>query len=755
MPWDDWDIGSPTRGMNDGNAMAAEGMSPGRSSLDEHRFVVAGATLDELDQKYETGSNNISRDDDLSIASTVDVDNIHPYLMRYADMYAHDNSDASSVGTGPTFVDVKPPSQFKEGQKVLYTGNNGPREAIIIKVLYDDENQSHYTIKMASGKEKQTNSDKLNQHAITMGATDENGNVPTKCVDFRTAPTPLFQSLYQSKWKEAEQRLRSHPEEASIWVARYAKKSNGSNVRWQLLPLHLCIALGGASNGEATTEENNVPVDEKDEIMQTQEESTQEEKEGKKPPFQLLTALLSVYPQATQCTDDQNMIPLHSAIRGSSSLPIIGKLLEVDPSSVYKKDVRGRNAFILVEKVFGKRIHKERVGNEDKAREMKYAKLMDMLSDAARRVSSPTKLLQPKEKAQGVQKKQEEEVPQLSLQQLQNENLALSRENAMLHHRAEINERLLQQLVDKLQMYEEQRSVEIEFLAERRQEILRSISEDDDTNDVEKSDDGTFLAERRDEILLSISEDDDTNDVETNDNGKEQTEEEKQVGGHGGAYHKRLDRYLHSTPTKNKGKINIISPASTVTEATEPVSPSVPPSVLMPKFEFCDKDDATNTAGAEDSDGKIIKGKGEETKRGGTGRKMSCESDESSNTNKEGQDIFRLNDANTQDDTPAKTEVPNETVHQLDALVCEIGTTEADSATSQLESSAGVSEPAVAKETTDPKNTAASEVIHSIESDNSFSVKQNQIISATDVSSYRPAIVPVLSWEEEDQLIVE
>jgi len=538
--------------------------------------------------------------------------------------------------------------------------------------------------------------------------------------------------------------LQSHPEEASIWVARYAKKSNGShnNVRWQLLPLHLCIALGGASNDEATTEEDDVPVDEKDEIMQTQEESN----EGKKPPFQLLTALLSVYPQATQCTDDQNMIPLHSAIRGSSSLPIIDKLLEVDPSSVYRKDVRGRNAFILVEKVFGKRIHKERVGNEDKAREMKYAKLMDMLSDAARRVSSPTKLL-PKEKVQGVQKKQEEEVTQISLQQLQNENLALSRENAMLHHRAEINERLLQQLVDKLQMYEEQRSVEIEFLAERREEILLSISEDDDTNDVEK---------RRDELLLSISEEDDTNDVEKNDNGKEQTEEEKQVGGHGGAYHKRLDRYLHSTPTKRKGSINIISPASTMTEATEPISPSVPPSVLMPKFECCDKDDANNTAGAEDSDGKILKGNGEEAKGGGTGRKMSIESDESSNTNTEGQDIFRLNvnDATTQDDTPAKTRLRNQMVHQVDALVCEIGTTEADSATSQLESSAGASEPEVAKETTDPKNTAALGVITS-ESDNSFSVKQNQIITATGSSSDRPAIVPVLSWEEEDQLIVE
>ena len=58
---------------------------------------------------------------------------------------------------------------------------------------------------------------------------------------------------------------------------------------------------------------------------------------------------------------------------------------------MYRKDARGRNAFILAEKVFGKRIHKVQVGNEDNVREQRYAKLMELLSNTARRVSSPLK----------------------------------------------------------------------------------------------------------------------------------------------------------------------------------------------------------------------------------------------------------------------------------------------------------------------------------------------------------------------------
>jgi len=736
--------------MSDGgggsSTMAVDAVSPGRNSLDEHRFVVAGATLDELDQKSETGSSSShshSNRDLFSVASTVDVDNVHPYLMKYADAYAHDHSDGSSVGTGPTFLDVKPSSHFKAGQKVLYTGSNGSSssEAIIMKVLYDDENQPYYTIKLASGKEKETDSDKLNQNASAkatkVGATDENGNVPTRCVDFKTNPTPLFETLYQSNWKDAQQRLESHPEEARIWVARYAKKGNtpGSSVRWQLLPIHLFIALGGSSKADEAKGEEDGPADEKDEMQIMEEEI----KVRKMPPLEILAALLAVYPRATQCTDDQDMIPLHSAIRGNSSLSVIDKLLEVDPFSVYRKDTRGRNAFNLVERVCGKRIHKVPVGQEDKARERKYAKLMNMLSDAARHVSSPPRSLQ-KEKAAPhhlQQKKQEGEVSQTLLQQLQSENSALRRENAMLHDRAETNERLLRQLAEKLQVYEDQRSVDMEFMSERRDEILLSISEEDDKkNGVER---------------------DDEKDAEKDD-AQEGTGEEsvgdKAVGGEG-AYHKRLERYLHSTPSKNTGDISIISPASTVTEASEPTDHS-PTSVLIPKLGSCgdENDNPNNTADTGGNEGKISNRNGDVTKRDGTASITSSESHESGDANDEGQATSGPLPATAQDKGPTENEVSIEPI-QLDALIFEAATDKADITNSQVGPPADESEPEVAKETTDPEKVAVREETNTMGSDNSTSVKCSQNTTAAggngESLAGRPVIAPVLSWEEGDQ----
>ena len=441
--------------------------SPDRSPLDQHRIVVADATFDELEDKLNVYHEQ--RTDD------VDVDNTHPYLMKYAEIYAdeNNNTDASSAArTGPTFVDVKPPSQFKEGEKVMYKGSKDlpSSEAVVTKIMYDEKRHPHYTIKMTPSKEEEQ---------MTNGATDEKGEAPTNCVDFKTDPTLLFQFLYQSKWQLAEKCLEKNPEEAKVWVARYSKKSSTTagastdeegDIRWQLLPLHLFVALADKDTQNKVEGTNKVQEDEIE--------------ESKTPPLGLLVALLKAYPQSTQCTDDQGLIPLQSAIRGNSSLEIIDILLAVDPTSVYRKDVRGRNAFVLAEKVYG--THKKQVGMEDENRQKKYAQLMQLLSAAATRVSSPRKS-QPMNKTQRLLK-------------LQNENLALRRENAMLHHRAEINARLLQQLVEKLQMYEDQRKADIENydqifgskdeLDERREEILVSISEDDgDNNDYEEGKD--------------------------------------------------------------------------------------------------------------------------------------------------------------------------------------------------------------------------------------------------------------------------
>jgi len=714
-----------------------EGISPGRSSLDQHRFVVAGATFDECDRRQDVDGSNT----DISVASTVDVDNTHPYLMRYADVYANDNSDASSVGTGPTFVGVKPASRFKRGQKVLYTGNNGPSEAIVVRVLYDDENQSHYTIKLASGKEEQAESARLNRKTASKGATDENGEAPKQCASFKTDPTPLFQSLYQGLWHTAHQLLLSNPEQARVWVARYATIGPGSfdggGVRWQLLPLHLFVALSGHSNEDASKPEDvDIPDDEKDRIQQMEKENEGE----KSPPMRLLTALLSAYPQATQCADDQNMIPLQSAIRGNVPLSIIEKLLEVDPSSVYRKDGRGRNAFALSEKIFEKHVHEKQVGNEDTAREMRYAKLTKLLSDAARRASSPAKS-RPKEKAQGVQKKpQEENTVNQRLKTLQNENLALRRENAELRHRSHINTNLLQQLVEKLQMYEDQRSIDIE----NYNEIFGSKDE---------------LIERREGILLSISEDDDAqerNTVEGEGEGEgenEHTTEEKQVGGEG-AYHKRLERYLTS-PTSNKGNINIISPSSimaeamepdnknspvsTATGATEPVTPHSP-SVLIPNLESSDNYDANNSADAEANNGNGNKTGGDDIRSCG---KASSESDESSESNTEGQYIFRPRNDDTKDCTLDNSQSHKEIERHPD------------------DSSRAVARPSdTVVDDIDMSEKDDDVIIADSQSESTFASEPNVEIGLTDTngkdtSSERPIVSTAFSEKEVDQLCVE
>ena len=497
-------------------------ISPERNSLlHEYRIVVASATLDELEQhehrrscrelNVDVDSNASTADPDdleepamddiassVSVASTVDIDNRHPYLMKNAELYAEENLldtiKEPSAAAGPKFVGVNPSSA-------------------IHKLLPN-----------------------------TKGATDEHGEAPKNCVNFNTNCTKLFHALYHYKWQDAQQYLADNPEDATVWVARYVKKNEPVDIRWQLLPLHLYIALSGGDK----------------------------KKEDSPPPIELLTALLRAYPQSTQCTDDQSMIPLHLAIRGNASLDIVEKLLQVDPRSVYRKDSRGRNAFVLSEKVYAK-INKQPVGTEDEDRTKKYEQLMTLLSNAAKLVATPQATSQPKEKTVHADSVQEnhtndeggDNTSQAQLNQLQIENLSLRKENAMLRHRADINGRILQQLVDKLQLYEEERSVNVE----NYNEIFGS-------KDV--------LDDRREQILVSISEDAD--DDKDGDKGKEKVESEAeaeakekqdvQVLGGDGLYNKRLERHLntYTTPTKSNDDTDVVSsPAET--EATTPATP--------------------------------------------------------------------------------------------------------------------------------------------------------------------------------------
>ena len=191
-----------------------------------------------------------------------------------------------------------------------------------------------------------------------------------KVVDFGES-TPLFSFLYCRDFEGAISRLESHPEEASVWVIRYGKSDDNSHrtIRWKLLPLHLFIMLVGSCDSKIAPGE---------------------------PPMTLLTALLSAHSHATKCIDDQKLIPLHTSIRGQSSLCVIKALVEADRETIHWKDTKGRNAFVLLEQVF-KRLMKHAVVNAKsgdechdalKIREWKQNVFM-LLTDANKESSVP------------------------------------------------------------------------------------------------------------------------------------------------------------------------------------------------------------------------------------------------------------------------------------------------------------------------------------------------------------------------------
>lgn len=264
------------------------------------------------------------------------------------------------------------------------------------------------------------------------------------------------------------------------------------DVRWKLLPLHLFIALKGNSSSSSANDDNDlVSAD-------------------------FLTSLIQAFPEAVLCRDDQNMIPLHCAIRGLSSLDTVQTLLCADPSSVYIKDNKGRNSIVLAEKVYG---HSRRRGDEDV-----YKKLMAMLASSMRGFK-PTQT----------------DTEDYSLEQLQEENIALRNENRELREQAEINEHLLKRLIEKIQ--------EIE----NYNQIFGVDSNDD-------------MDRRREQILHNLSQEEET----SLEQGQVETLDHK-TGGNG-AYSKRLHRYTSQTPSKSESNtLHLDSP--TETEVTEPLSP--------------------------------------------------------------------------------------------------------------------------------------------------------------------------------------
>lgn len=597
--------------------------------IGDYRIIVASATLDELDRKPTDEVND--EDVEPSVADTEHADNTHPYLTRYADVYAHsqefdDDADITqnnknNNATGATkFIKIGNDNEFKKGEVVMYHDEktNSTYQATIVDIHYDERRQPHYDLmfKSSSGDNNDEGNDINKEDTVRLSVKDgsiqqqpkvleaaseasisinEKANT-VKCVNFDINPTPLFVAMYNGDWDVALKRLDSHPEEASVWVARYNTNSDDNKVfRWKLLPLHLCVALGGSDDDDDdnTASHEEVPDDEKDELEQPKET----DKKRLSPPRTLLAALLKTYPQATQSVDDQNLIPLHSAIRGNASLSVMQDLLEADPASVNCKDARGRNAHILAKKVYGRRSNSE----NNKAREWKYARLKVLLNLAG---SHPEAKL-----------KEEQQQYESRLNELENENLILRRDCALLRSRCERNDYLLEKLVQKLQEYQQKMDADAddatgadenfgneEKMAERREEIRALLFEeteeapppppppaikDDDVAEnwrvaFDANSCKSYYFNKKTRIVTWIKpkclEEGEEEKIDSDGIsggheevvvGEETAKEIKVLGGNG-AYSKRKERHIQTTLSYEKNGDMPTTPMSGATEAMTP-----------------------------------------------------------------------------------------------------------------------------------------------------------------------------------------
>jgi hypothetical protein len=119
--------------------------------------------------------------------------------------------------------------------------------------------------------------------------------------DFDKNPTILYALVQKKIWKEAAERAKTRPDEASIFVAR---KEKDGRIRWRLLPLHAAIVF--------------------------------------KAPEEVIESLLDAYPKGADTKDDQGMLPLHLAFRNSAPASVVNMLLLAHPHSVDVPDRKGR-----------------------------------------------------------------------------------------------------------------------------------------------------------------------------------------------------------------------------------------------------------------------------------------------------------------------------------------------------------------------------------------------------------------------------
>lgn len=126
--------------------------------------------------------------------------------------------------------------------------------------------------------------------------------------DYDTSPTSLYQAIQARQWETVLSLLLTFDESPAIqqeirtWVVR--KEPNGK-LRWRLLPLHAAI------------------------IFQA--------------PFGVVEQLILHFPAATNCKDDQGMLPLHLVLRNHPlEWRVLEELVTAHPAAVFVKDRKGR-----------------------------------------------------------------------------------------------------------------------------------------------------------------------------------------------------------------------------------------------------------------------------------------------------------------------------------------------------------------------------------------------------------------------------
>ena len=182
----------------------------------------------------------------------------------------------------------------------------------------------------SSRAERFVEDDQKEQEKARINKILDNDQSTPDQVDYKNK-TMLFNLIEKKKWDRVVERMRTNPEEASIWVSR-SDDATGK-LQWRLLPLHSALYPVETTDADG----NSIRC-------------------GIRAKIYVVEELLKVYPAAVLARDDQGMTPLHLASRNSAPVSVITKLLHMYAKGLEVQDNKGRTPLQLVNdsNTFGK-----------------------------------------------------------------------------------------------------------------------------------------------------------------------------------------------------------------------------------------------------------------------------------------------------------------------------------------------------------------------------------------------------------------